>query len=133
MMRKISLKIALIDRYIISQLIPPLIFAVAICTIVGELIGITFEQVKFVTSDGLSVAIAAYVHLLKLPAFISVGLPLSLLMATMITYSQLSARNEIIALQSYGVSLFRLLIPVLLVGFLVTDYVYFSRIYRSCC
>jgi lipopolysaccharide export system permease protein len=86
----------------------------------SQLIGITFEQVKFVTSDSLSLTIAAYVHLLKLPAFISVGLPLSLLMATMITYSQLSARNEIIALQSYGVSLFRLLIPVLFLGLLVT-------------
>lgn len=109
-------KIPLIDRYIINQLIPSLIFALAICTILGELIGITFEQVRFVTNDSLPIAIAARVHYLKLPAFISLGLPFALLMATIITYGQLSAKSEIVALQSFGVSLYRLLVPTIAIA-----------------
>ena len=108
-MRKYG-SIPLLDRYLITQLIPNLIFAIAICTILSELIGISFEQVKFVAIEGLPLSIMAQVHLLKLPAFLSLSLPLSLLMATIITYSKLSANREIIALQSYGISLYRLLL-----------------------
>ena len=66
--------------------------------------------------DGLSAQIVAQVHYYKLPAFLSLSLPLSLLMATMITYSKLSARNEIIALQSYGIALYRLLLPAITIA-----------------
>ena len=107
-MRKYG-SISLLDRYLITQLIPNLIFAIAICTILSELIGISFEQIKFVAIEGLPLSIMAQVHLLKLPAFLSLSLPLSLLMATIITYSKLSANREIVALQSYGISLYRLL------------------------
>ena len=108
-MRKYG-SISLLDRYLITQLIPNLIFAIAICTILSELIGISFEQIKFVAIEGLPLSIMARVHLLKLPAFLSLSLPLSLLMATIITYGKLSANREIIALQSYGINLYRLLL-----------------------
>ncbi|WP_019505775.1 LptF/LptG family permease [Pleurocapsa sp. PCC 7319] len=124
LLKKLHLKISLADRYIISQFIPPLIFAVAICTILGELVGITFEQIRFISRDGLPINIAAYIHLLKLPAFITLALPMAFLIATIITFSQLSARSEIIALQSFGVSLYRIIIPVLFVSLIVTGFMF---------
>lgn len=119
-MRKNNCPIALLDRYLIGQLIPNLIFAIAICTILSELIGISFEQVKFVATEGLPFSVAAQVHYLKLPAFLALSLPLSILMATIITYSKLSARNEIIAMQSYGISLYRLLAPTMAIALTIT-------------
>ena len=119
-MRKKQNAIALLDRYIIAQFIPTLIFSLAICTILSELIGISFEQVKFVATEGLPMDIAAQIHYLKLPAFLSLSLPLSVLMATIITYGKLSATNEIIALQSYGVSLYRLITSTIAIALILT-------------
>lgn len=106
-------KITLLDRYIIKQLTPTFIFSIAICSIVSELIGISFEQIGFALEENLPLKIVSYIHLLKLPAFICVALPFALLIATISSYTKLSNRNEIIALQSVGVSLYRLIIPSL--------------------
>ena len=109
-------KLFLIDRYIIRQLIPPFLFGLAICTTIGELIGISFEQVRFMVDRDFPFALSLKVHLLKLPAFISLGLPIALLLATMITYDQLAKKNEIIALQSCGVSFLRLMKPAIILS-----------------
>lgn len=107
-------KISILDQYIIKELIPTFVFSIAICSILGELIGISFENMRFVVEKELPIFIAVYIHWLKLPAFICVALPFALLISTIIIYRNLSNRNEIIALQSFGISLYRLMIPSLL-------------------
>jgi lipopolysaccharide export system permease protein len=114
--------VPLIDRYITKQLIRPWIVSLSLCSILGEVIGISFEQVQFVTERNFSLLATLKVHLLKFPAFLSLGLPFSLLMATMITYSKLAKTNEIIALKACGVSLFRLIIPSLTLSLIVAGF-----------
>lgn len=109
-------QISLVDRYIIRQLIPPLIFACAICLIVGELIGISFEQVEFMVNRGLPLTTSIYIHYLKLPAYLSLALPFALLTATLIAYSKLSNYQEIVALQSFGIGILRLLAPAMAIA-----------------
>ena len=110
------LNISLIDRYIVRLLIRPWIFSIAICTVLGETIGISFEQANFVSEQEFSLNAALQVHLFKLPAFFSLALPFSILMATIIVYSQLSRKNEIVALQSCGTSLIRLIVPAVILS-----------------
>ena len=112
-------KIALLDRYIIKELIPTFIFSMAICSIIAELVGISFEEIRFAIEKDLPVAIAVYIHWLKLPAFICLVLPFALLISTLIVYNKLSNRSEIIALQSLGISLYRLIIPSLAIACVV--------------
>jgi lipopolysaccharide export system permease protein len=115
-MRKSHLGFKLVDYYIINQLIPTQVFSLFICTVLSELVGISFEQIKFVATQGLPIGIAVQVHYLKLPAYICQALPFALLMATTIVYSNLSARSEIIALQSYGISPYRLIAPTIAIA-----------------
>ena len=110
----------LLDRYIINRLIPILVFSLFICTVVCELVGISFEQVKFVATEGLPVDITVRVHFLKLPAFICQALPLALLIATITLYGQLSTKNEIIALQSFGITPYRSLAPTMAIAMVLT-------------
>jgi lipopolysaccharide export system permease protein len=117
--------IPLIDRYIIKQLIQPWIISLCLCSILGEVIGISFEQIQFITERNFSTQAAFQVHLLKFPAFISLGLPFSLLMATMITYGKLSQNNEIIALKCSGVRLIRLVVPALIFSLIITILMFF--------
>ena len=108
-----NFRLTTLDGYIINQLIPVLLFSIFICTLVCELVGISFEQIKFVATEGLPVDITVLVHLLKLPAFICQALPLALLITTIIVYGKLSTRNEVIALQSFGISFYRLIAPAI--------------------
>lgn len=112
--------IALLDRYIITQFSSRFIFSLVICTILSELIGISFEQIKFVTTEDLPITIMAWVHYYKLPAFFILSLPLSILMATIITYGNLAAKQEIVALQSVGIRIYRIVTPVITVAIVVT-------------
>jgi lipopolysaccharide export system permease protein len=118
-------QIPLIDRYLIRQLIPPWILSLSLCSILGEVIGISFEQVKFITERDFSLLAALQVHLLKFPAFLSLGLPFSLLMATIITYSKLAENNEITALKTCGVSLLRLITPALVFSLILTIFMFY--------
>lgn len=106
-------RISFLDRYIIKELISTFIFSIAICSVLGELIGISFEQIGFALEENLPLKIVFYIHWLKLPAFICIALPFALLIATISSYTKLSNRNEIIALQSIGVNLYRPIIPSL--------------------
>ena len=74
--------------------------------------------------------IAIKVLTLKLPEFIVLALPMSILLASLMAYSRLSADSEIIALRSIGISIYRLIIPGVILGvlavlltFLVNDFV----------
>lgn len=123
-MRKSHFGLKLVDRYIINQLIPTHIFSLFICTVLSELVGISFEQIKFVATQGLPISITVQVHYLKLPTFICQAFPLALLMATIIVYSNLSARSEIIALQSSGISPYRLIAPTIALAFFSSVFVF---------
>lgn len=121
-MKKISFfpQISLLNYYLISELIRPLLFSIIIVTVVAESIGISFEQFKFLINKQLSFPVLIYLHFLKLPEFIVLALPIATLMATIFTYQKLSSNSEIVALQSCGVSLYRLTYPAIITGLLVT-------------
>jgi lipopolysaccharide export system permease protein len=116
--------VPIMDRYIIKQLIPPWVISLSLCSILGEVIGISFEQVQFMTERNFPFQSTLQVHLLKFPAFLSLGLPFSLLMATILTYSKLSRTNQIIVLKCCGVNLIRLIFPALILSLMVTIFMF---------
>lgn len=117
-------KISLLDCYIAQQILPSFIFNVAVCSIISEVIGISFEQAKFAIEEELPVTIVMYIHWLKLPYFISLALPFSLLIASISVYTKLSNKNETIAMQSFGISLYRQIISSLVIACIATMIVF---------
>lgn len=113
-------RISLLERYLISQLITPLLFSIVIVTVVTESIGISFEQFRFLMEKKLSFDVLIYLHILKLPEFIIYSLPIATLMATIFTYQKLSRNSEIIALQNCGLSLYKLVYPGVIIGLILT-------------
>jgi lipopolysaccharide export system permease protein len=115
-----SKTIPVLDRYLIRQLILPFLFGVGAFSSIGLSVGAVFELVREVAESGLPVTIALRVFFLRMPEFIVLAFPMSTLLATLMTYSRLSSDSEIIALRSVGVSVYRLIIPALIMSFLVT-------------
>lgn len=111
------MSLSLLDYSIILAFIPVVLFSLALCSILSEVVGISFEQAKFIVEDQLPISTVIKVHWLKLPAFISFSFPFALLIASATLYTKLSHQKEIIALQSFGVSLYRLIVPAMAIAF----------------
>lgn len=112
--------LSVMDRYIASELIPPFLFGVGAFSSVGVAIGTLFDLVRRVTDAGLPLQIAVQVLMLKMPEFVSYALPMSTLLAALMTYSRLSSDSELIALRSCGVSVYRMVIPAIILSLMVT-------------
>ena len=111
--------LSVMNFYIIKELILPFLFGMGIFTSLGLSIGAVFDLIRKVTDSGLHWGVAAKVLLLKMPEFIVFAFPMSMLLATLMTYSRLSSDSELIALRSVGVNLYRLITPAIAFSFCV--------------
>ncbi|MGC6482409.1 MAG: LptF/LptG family permease [Synechococcus sp.] len=113
--------IPLIDRWLMAELVGPLLFAVAAFTVVSLSVGVMFDLVRKIVESGLPVLIAIQVLLLRLPSFLVISFPMATLMATLLAYSRLSANSELTALRSVGVTARRMVAPALALSLLMTS------------
>ncbi|MFM6077931.1 MAG: YjgP/YjgQ family permease, partial [Dolichospermum sp.] len=87
-MKKVNIipQLSLLERYLISEILPLLLFNIIIVTVVTESIGISFEQFNFLLNKQISFDNLIYLHILKLPEFIIIAVPISILMTTILVY-----------------------------------------------
>ena len=115
-----SLGISIMDRYILTELLVPFLFGVGLFSSVAVAIGSVFDLVRRIAESGLLIEIALKVLLLKMPQFIAYSFPMAMVLAALMAYSRLSSDSEIVALRSCGVSVYRLVVPALVMGMIVT-------------
>jgi lipopolysaccharide export system permease protein len=113
-------KISVMDRYILIELLLPFLFGIGLFTSLGLSIGTLFELIRKVTESGLLLGIAVKILFLRMPEFIALAFPMSILLATLMAYSRLSSDSEIIALRSAGINIYRLVIPAIILSLLMT-------------
>ena len=114
-------KIPLLDRWILSELLPPLFFAIAAFTVVSLSVGVMFDLVRKIVESGLPAQIAIQVLVLRLPSFLVISFPMAMLMASLLAYSRLSANSELKALRSIGVTTKRMIAPALMLAVIMTS------------
>ena len=114
------LGLTVMDRYIAWELILPFLFGVGAFSSLGVSVGALFDLIRRVTESGLPMSIAAKVFLLKFPEFVSYSFPMATLLANLMAYSRLSSDSELTALKACGVSVYRMIVPALLLCVAVT-------------
>ena len=119
-LRKVIIKIPLVDRWLISQLLPPMLFAIGAFTAVSLSVGIMFDLVRKIVEFGLPLQIALKILILKLPGFLVLSFPMSMLLATLLAYGKLSSNSELTALKSLGFTNIRIIIPAVFLSLLMT-------------
>jgi lipopolysaccharide export system permease protein len=110
----------LLDRWLLQELLGPLLFGIAAFTAVSLSVGAVFELVRRVAESGLPVMAAIQVLLLRLPSFLVLSFPMATLMATLLAYSRLSGSSELTALRSVGVSTRRMVLPAMALALVMT-------------
>ncbi|MGA1132269.1 MAG: LptF/LptG family permease [Prochlorotrichaceae cyanobacterium] len=116
----LPVKLPILDRYLLSELIVPFLFGLGAFSSLGISIGVVFDLVRKVTEAGLPFHFALEILVLKLPEFLVMAFPMSVLLATLMAYSRLSNDSEIIALRSCGIGTYRLIVPGLILSLVVT-------------
>ncbi len=115
---------SIINRSIFTEILGPFSISVlffAIVFIMMEMLKIANWVVNYNIGIGIVVLMIAY----ACPYLMVFVLPMSTMMGILLTFLRLSSDNELIALKSGGVSIYRLLPPVLLfsfIGFLLTAF-----------
>ena len=112
----------IIDRYILKSLIGPFLFSFV--TIIFVLIlqfFATFAD-RFI---GKGIGFPAILELIALQSAWMVGLaaPMAVLVAVVMTFGSLTTTSEMTVFRASGISLYRLMIPVLLAGLLLSFFV----------
>ncbi|HSA55437.1 MAG TPA: LptF/LptG family permease [Gemmatimonadaceae bacterium] len=103
----------IIHKYVLREHVGPLTFALSALTSL-LLLNYVAKQFGNLVGKGLPMSVIGEFVYLSLPFTVAMTLPMSVLVATLYAFSRLAAENEITALKSTGVSLVRLLVPVLL-------------------
>ena len=117
---KQCLFIPLLDRWLFIELLTPLLFSIASFTIFSLSLGVVFELIRKIVEIGLPVSVAINILLLKLPEFIVISFPMATLLTTLLTYGSLNENSEVKALKSLGISIYRIILPGLILSVLMS-------------
>ena len=112
--------IPLIDRWLIGQLLPPMFFAIGAFTVVSLSVGIMFDLVRKIVEFGLPLQVAFQILILKLPGFLVLSFPMSMLLSTLLAYGKLSSNSELLALKSLGITNKRIVLPAIILSIIMT-------------
>src|SRR6267378_2946006 len=104
--------VRILSRYVLRQHVAPLLFALAALTCF-LLIQQVAKQLGNLVGKGLPWSVVVQVFVLSLPFIIATTLPMAVLVAVLYVFTHLAADHEITAMKAGGVSVGRLLAPVL--------------------
>ena len=109
----------LIDRYIVRQFLVTAFFALVAVTIIFVVIDALEHLDDFIDKQATAGIIALY-YLYFIPEIIKLIMPVALLLASLFVTAQMSMQYEITAMKSSGISLYRIMVPYVIVALLVS-------------
>ena len=108
----------LLDRYILARHWAPFLFASFVLMFIF-LLQFLVKSLDQLAGKGLSPVVIAELILLSLAWMVVLAIPMAVLVATLMAFGQLSSTHQITTMRASGVSLYRMMIPVVLASGLV--------------
>lgn len=109
----------LLDRYILRKFCGIFILTLLAFLVIFNIVDLIEKLDKFLKNQ-LPARIIAYYYWNQLPFYINLALPMALLLAAVFTIGTFVKHNELAAIKSSGISLYRVAAPLLIVGFLMS-------------
>jgi len=117
--------IPLIDRWLLGQIIPPMIFAISAFTVISLSVGVMFDLIRKIVEYGLPLLQALQALIYSLPSFLVLSFPMAVLLSTLLSYGKLSANSELLALKSLGITTSRIISPAIVVSIFMTGLTFY--------
>ncbi len=117
----------ILSKHILRQHVGPFLFGFFIITLLFML-NLVFKELGRILSKGLEIWVIAEFFALNLAWIVALAVPMAVLMAGLMSFGQLSADNEITAIKASGISVYRIILPVLVAaGFLCLFLIWFNN------
>ena len=117
--------ISLIDRWLLGQIIPPMIFAISAFTVISLSVGVMFDLIRKIVEYGLPILQALQALIYSLPSFLVLSFPMAVLLSTLLSYGKLSANSELLALRSLGITTNRIIAPAIMISIFMTGLTFY--------
>ncbi len=117
--------IPLIDRWLLGQIIPPMIFAISAFTVISLSVGVMFDLIRKIVEFGLPLFLALKVLFFSLPSFLVLSFPMAVLLSTLLAYGKLSNNSELLALKSLGIKTSRIISPAIALSIFMTGLTFY--------
>jgi lipopolysaccharide export system permease protein len=117
-----------VNRYIFREMLLPLGLNLLFFTFIF-LISDMLEITNWIVNYGIGISTVLWMIIYSMPDFLIFVVPMSVMLAILLTFLRMSGDNEIIALTSGGLSFYGLLPPVLLICLLGAVFTGFMTIY----
>ncbi len=108
----------ILHRYILKEHIGPFFFALFTITFILVL-DLLLEIIDLLLRKGIGIRVVSEVFFYNLAWMLALSVPMAVLVATLMAFGRLSADNEIIAMETGGVGLLRLILPPLVASIIL--------------
>ncbi|MBC7187243.1 MAG: LPS export ABC transporter permease LptG [Calditrichaeota bacterium] len=109
----------ILDRYIARRFLSNLTFALVAFAVIFIVVDMV-ENLDAFLDRHVSWTIVAKYYLLYLPYIVVMSLPVAVLLASLFCMGTLAKHNELVAMKATGTSLYRILLPMIVLGVLVS-------------
>lgn len=109
----------ILDMHILKQFSINLLFAVLTWIVIFLVVDIIENISKFIDYDASLTEVFLY-YIYYFPYIISLTLPIAMLLSVLFALSTLAQNNEIVAQLSAGISLYRILMPLIILSVLIS-------------
>ena len=113
------------DRWLIGQILPPMLFAISAFTVISLSVGVMFDLIRKIVEFGLPLFLAIKVLFYSLPSFLVLSFPMAVLLSTLLAYGKLSANSELLALKSLGIKTSRIIAPAIALSIFMTGLTFY--------
>lgn len=109
-----------LDRYVITEMIPPFLFGIG--AFLAVLIGVQllYEMLRMIYQQGFPVWAAVKIFLLEMPGMITLTLPMATMFGTLMATGRLSGDGELVAMRAGGISTVRVGSALIAAGLVVS-------------
>lgn len=108
--------IKILDKYIFREVVIAFLFAICAFSTVFIGSGTLFKIARYITDYGASFSSVVKIFVFGLPGIIMWTFPMSMLLATLLTFGRLSGAGEITAMKSGGISFARIAMTPIILG-----------------
>lgn len=112
---RIENPVRLLDRYVLQTFLEAYFYCIAAFISIWLIFDIS-DNISTFLDDHISLGMVLRYYVTQVPQILVILLPVSLLLALLFSLGRMSRTNEIVSMLTAGVSIPRLLLPLLLVG-----------------
>lgn len=119
-------KFKILDRYLLAEVAGPFFFGMIGFVVIG-MFDLVFSLVDMFINNGVPFLVVMKILIYKIPAIMVLFYPMAVLFATLIVLIRMAKDSEITVLRAGGLSLGRIVLPIIFAGFVAFGLSYFTN------